>query len=150
MSSLSTKTYKKGKQGPAKSALHAEVAHLRQELSQSRAEMEFYFSSVTESLALLEEVRAGLVAREQETGQPDPLLGSIALRHQQLADSLIQYWPAGLECQERALKLLELDGLVPVMGTTHDGYASLSSDLILENVARAIALTKEHSQKPQS
>jgi len=106
------------------------------------SETEFYYSSVTECLALLEALRAGLVEREKETGKADPLLHSISPRHANLMKSLINYYPTGSASQERAWDLLECDGLKEHVGTTPDGYVSLSTDLILENVERAIALTK--------
>jgi hypothetical protein len=53
------------------------------------------------------------------------------------------YWPEDSESQNRLLKLLDCDGLATVTELTSEGFVILSSDQILESVARVIAATKE-------
>lgn len=142
-----TATYPTEKLRRDKFALLAKVGHLKRVASRSAEETEFYYTTATEALALLAEALRQLASIEREAGSRNPGLVDITSRHHHLIRRLSSYWPQNSESQQRILNLLESDGLATVMGVTSDGYASLSSDLILENVARAIEVMKERNQR---
>jgi hypothetical protein len=133
-----------------KFALLARVGHQKRKVLAYQKEAEFYFTIATETLVTLQAALEVLDSREQENGQPDVLLRDLTSSLSHSVRSLLKYWPSDTESQERLFSLLGHSGLAKTVKTTPDGYLSLSSDLVIGNVARTIALTKEQSLKASS
>lgn len=128
-----------------KFALLARVGHNKRKASAYQDEAEFYFTAATESLAILGELLDFLQKAEQKDPRLAPFVAKHTSRQHHLIKSLLRYWPKNSDSQERLLTLLDSDGLAATLDTTADGYSFLSTDLILENVARCIAATKVES-----
>lgn len=133
-----------------KFALLARVGHQKRKALASLEEMEFYYGIATELLALLVEAVELLQVVEKAEPALSKHVGTITSRQHHLIRKILRYWPPGTESQERILNLLDLDGLEKVLGTTPDGYVTLSGGLILENVARIIGATREQAQNQSS
>lgn len=133
-----------------KFALLARVGAQGRKASQFRDEAIFYCGIVTELLALFTEVVTFLQRAEKHTPQLAPFVAVITSRQHHLVKRILGHWPTNSESRLRAQTLLESDGLGPLLGSTEDGYVSLSSDLILENVERIIVATRMRNQKPSS
>lgn len=132
-----------------KFALLAKVGHNKRKASAYQDEAEFYFTTATESLAILGELLDFLQSLEKKDSRLAPFVAKHTSKQHHLIRTLLSYWPKNSDSQERLLTLLDSDGLVTMLDTTPDGYSTLSTDLILENVARCIAATSEESnQKP--
>lgn len=140
-SSPTTATSEKESLKRAKFALLAMVGRHKRQASRFQEETEFYCGIVTELLAL-SVVQNQLV---QEIADRAPRLKGLSSEHTSQLHNLVRkihdFWPSDGESQQRLLELLASPGLEMVQGTTPDGYLSLSTDLILANVERAIAAT---------
>lgn len=132
-----------------KFALLARVGQRKREASQFREEAEFYCGNVTELLALLAEAMQ-LLREMSPPEEGNAKVADLTSKHIQLVGQLLSFWPSNLESQNRVLSLLDSPGLGMVTGLTKDGFVIPSSALILESVARAIAVTKEENQKQSS
>lgn len=124
-----------------KFALLAKVGQRKREASRFQDEAEFYCGSVIETLAVLKDAMDKL-RKEHPTAEADPEMTGLMSRHTRLIRKLTTYWPPDMESQQRLSILLDSVGLETVTASTDEGYVFLSSDLILENVARIIAVTK--------
>lgn len=135
-----------------KFALLAQVGREKRAALALQDEATFYSSIVTDLLV----AQGELLERLQADAKIDPELVALASEHtsrfHRLTKQLLSFWPANSVSQERILTLLNSDGLAKVLDSTQDGYLTLSTDLILENVERAIEATKGKSlrQSPAS
>ena len=130
-----------------KFALLAKVGVRKREALASQEEAEFYSTIVTELLALSGDLLEFLQRAEQKAPSLRGYVAENTSRYHDLIQRLLSYYPQSLASRERALNLLDSDGLERVLATTPDGYVSLSSDLILENVERAIEAIRVQSLK---
>lgn len=146
-SSATTDTSEKENLKRAKFALLAMVGRHKRQASRFQEETEFYCGIVTDLLALSMEQNR-LV---QKLADKAPGLKAISAEHTSELHRLVYrihgFWPSDGESQQRLLDLLASPGLEMVQGTTPDGYLSLSTDLILDNVARVIEATSEQPRK---
>jgi hypothetical protein len=130
-----------------KFALLARVGVRKREALASQEEAEFYYSIVTELLALSGDLLEFLQKAETKAPSLRGYVTENTSRYHALIKRLLNHWPSSTASRNRALNLLDSDGLARVLAPTPDGYVSLSSDLILENVARAIEAIKVQSLK---
>lgn len=144
-SNLTTQTSEKAKHSPAYYALLAKVGHQKRKALAYRDERDFYYGIVTELLVPLGEAVEFLQQSEKKVPTLRPLVSSVTSQQHHSVRRLLNFWPQGTESRQKILDLLDADGLATVLGTTADGYLSLSSDLILENVERIIDPTKKES-----
>ena len=128
-----------------KYALLARVGQRKREASAFQDEAVFYFTIVTELLALSAGLLEGLQEAEETNAQVKSRLLEHTSHYHRLIRSLLSFWPKNSESQVRILSLLDCDGLEKALACTPDGYVSLSTDQILENVARAIEVIKEEN-----
>ena len=146
-SKSNTATSQKESRGPGYFALLAKAGHNKRKLLALHEEAEFYSTIATELLAHLVARRDVLLQEEAKSGHPIPeLIEVTSLLTQQLKRTL-SFWPNDTESQSRILALLESSGLETLMIGTGDGFVTPSSDLILGNVVRIIAHTKEQRLK---
>lgn len=129
----------------AKFALLARVGHLKRKASQSHEQANFYSSIVTELLAVSGEESS--LPRQAEDS-PETLLKRAELKSRRLhlIQQLLDFSPRSLESQETHWKLLTSAGLEKEIVVTRDGFLTLSSGLILDNVELLIAATKAQSR----
>lgn len=132
---------------PAYYALLAKVGVRKREASAYRDEAEHYCGIVTELLALSTELVVFLQATEKRAPGLKPLTADSTFRLHRSIKQLLNFWPQNSDSQERLLTLLDSDGLATMTGSTADGYVSLSSDQVVGNVERIIAVTKELSRR---
>jgi hypothetical protein len=130
-----------------KFALLAMVGRRKREALASQEEAEFYYSIVTELLALSGDVLEFLQRAETKAPSLKGYVAENTSRYHDLIQRLLQFWPTSSASKERALNLLDSDGLERVLASTPDGYVSLSTDLILANVERAIEAIRVQSLK---
>lgn len=135
-----------------KFALLAKVGRQKREASQLRDEVTFYSSSVTELAAVSVEQLAVLqdLADRVDSPQLKAAVADITSRHLIWMRKLLKHWPKDLECQQKLLGLLESGGPQRLMASTPEGYATLSTGLILSNVERIIEATRERRQRASS
>jgi hypothetical protein len=124
-----------------KFALLAKVGVQKRRASRFQDETEFYYTTATELLAISGDLLDLLQRLEPEHPELKGLLSDHTSRYHRSIRRLLGFWGKDIESQERSLKLLDSDGLARVLADTPDGYVSLSSDLILRNVERAIEAT---------
>lgn len=133
-----------------KFVLLAKVGQRKREASAYREEAEFYCGNATELLALSVDLIRALQLLEKELPQLRAGTVEATSRLHQSIKQLLRFWPQNSDSQERLVNLLNSDGLATMVGVTADGYVSLSSTQVVENVARVIALTKVPDQKQSS
>ena len=134
-----------------KFALLAKVGHAKRKASAYQEAEEFYSSIATEALAVSTEL---LLYLQEYTGQGSPefdrFVASYTSRQHNLVRSITSFWPKNSDSQERALAMLDSDGLLPMIEHSDEGYVSLSMDQILSNVELAIAASTEDTPKQSS
>lgn len=121
-----------------KFALLARVGHNKRKASAYQDEAEYYFTIATEALAVLGELLGYLQKAEKLEPSLAPFVARHTSKQHHLVKSLLTFWPQNTDSQERVLSLLDSDGLAEMLESTPEGYVYLSTDLILENVARCI------------
>lgn len=135
-----------------KFVLLAKVGRQKREASQLHDEVTFYSSSVTE-LAAVSVDQLGVLqdlADRVDSPQLKAAVAEITSRHLIWMRKLLKHWPKNSECQQKLLALLESDGPQQLMAFTPDGYATLSTGLILGNVERIIVATREQRRRASS
>lgn len=134
-----------------KFALLAKVGQRKREALAYQEAEEFYFTTATEALALSGEL---LVVLHEAVGEWSPewqaLVADQTSRYHLLLRNLLSFWPKNSDSQDRLLNLLNSDGLERFLETTPEGYISLSSDQIIENVERIIEATRAELEQKQS
>lgn len=135
-----------------KFALLAKVGRLKREVSQLREEVKFYSSSATELAAVSVEQLGVLQPLAEAVGEAELKMevAVITSRHLLWMRKLLKHWPSDSECQQKLLALLESEGPQRLMASTPDGYATLSTGLILNNVAQIIEATRELPRRASS
>lgn len=147
LSSSSTKDSEKVKLKREKYAHLARVGHQKRRALAFQDAEEFYFTIATEQVALLREQLEEALELEKQMKAPSPAVAKATSRLTHLTRRLLHFWPRNSESQQRISLLLDSAGLATMMAVTDEGYLTLSSDQILGNVERIIALTKERNQK---
>jgi len=142
-SSLKTPIYKTEKLVRDKFALLAMVGHRKRKALAYREAEEFYSTIVSEQHATLVELLVVL----KSLAEVVPALNEVVTKHtsvlHRLTRMMLNFWPKNLDSQATLLSLLGSKELRPLLAYTPDGYVSLSTDLILDNVERAIGATAE-------
>lgn len=136
----------------AKFALLAKVGRQKREASLLRDEVTFYSSSVT-ALAAVSVEQLGVLqdlADRVDSPQLKAAVADITSRHLIWMRKLLKHWPNDSECQQKLSELLESDGPQRLMASTPEGYATLSTGLILGNVERIIVATRERRRRASS
>lgn len=146
-SSLATAISEMEKHKRARFALLAKVGQRKREASAYRDEAEFYCGSVTELAALSAELVELLQRLEKRAPGLSPFTVEYTSRLHHSIRRLLRFWPQNSDSQERLANLLNSDGLETMLGVTAEGFLSLSSTQVVENVERVIALTKERSPR---
>ena len=149
MSNLNTPLSKKDNRS-REFALLAMVGQRKREASAYQEAEEHYYTVATELHANLTGLLSLLQPLAERHAALRPLVAEHTSRLHHSTRSMLNYWSKNSDSQERVLNLLDSDGLKQMLGSTPDGYVCLSTDLILENVARAIGATKEEIQSPSS
>ena len=143
-----TATSQKEVRGRAYYAILAMVGQRKREALAYQEAEEHYYTVATELHANL----AGLLSLLQPLAERHaalrPLVADHTSRLHHSTKSMLNFWSKNSSSQERVLNLRDSDGLKQMLGSTPDGYVCLSTDLILENVARAIGATKGEIQSP--
>lgn len=129
-------------------ALLARVGHQKRKALAYQEEAEHYYSIATEALAGLAELLEFMEILGESNPRVKELLSDHVSRQHQLVREMLGFWPRNTDSQERALSLLDSDGLVNLLEDTGEGYWSLSSDQILRNVERSIEASMEQPPKP--
>ena len=149
MSNLNTPLSKKGNRS-REFALLAMVGQRKREASAYQEAEEHYYTVATELHANLTGLLSLLQPLAERHAALRPLVAEHTSRLHSSTKSMLNFWSKNSSSQERVLSLLDCDGLKQMLASTPDGYVCLSTDLILENVARAIGATKEEIQSPSS
>lgn len=132
-----------------KFALLARVGRLKRAALTLHEEADFYSTSATDLAAQLADVLEFLQIMEEHAPKHlTPFVAESTSRFHNSIRQLLRFSPPSSESTERYWKVLGSAGLEKVLATTPDGYVSLSTDLILKNVERSIAATKESNQRP--
>ena len=133
-----------GEQKRARFALLAKVGHQKKEVSQLHEEADFYSTIATELLALSTEQLHLLEKMELLLNKEAQVsLVEISSRHTKLTKRLLSFWPRSTASQSRIFEVLDSVGVAMATDTSEEGYVSPSMDQILNNVARAIEVTKK-------
>lgn len=147
---LSTPPSVKGSRGREYYALLAMVGRRKREALAYQEAEEHYYTIATELHANLTGLLSLLQPLAERHAALRPLVAEHTSRLHSSTRSMLNFWSKNSTSQERVLNLLDSDGLKQMLGSTPDGFVCLSTDLILENVARAIGATKEEIQSPSS
>ena len=121
-----------------KFALLAKVGAAKRKASGFQAEAEFYCTSVTEALAVLEDALIFMNDVAEAVPKLRPLVNDYESRQRSLIRGMLNYWPKDTESQLRLSTLLESDGVASHLDTTPEGYISLSCDQILKSLGQII------------
>lgn len=149
-SSLATLTSEMTKHKRARFALLARVGRQKKEVSQLREETEFYFGIATDLLALSTEL-VEFLQRAEATAPGLKAYNAVSTsRLHHSIKRLLRSYPSDSDLQKKWLSTLTSDGLATMVGVTADGYLSLSSTQVVNNVARVIEATKERRRKTSS
>lgn len=148
-SSSTSATSKKETSSLVSSAQRVKADRLRKAVSMLNDETDFYCSSVTELAVQL----AALLEVLQDLSEDAPwmreFVASHTSRYHQSLKNLLSFYPQSTISARRLYAVLTSDGLEKVLPYTPGEWPSLSSDLIIENVARSIGHTKNSvSQSP--
>lgn len=146
-SSSTTETSPMKKLKREKFALLARVGHHKRNLSALQDEANFYSTIVTALLADYEVALRSLEAEDLSALDRKQIVMELTSRRLHLTRQLLNFSPPSSESLDRIWNLLNSDGLATSLVTTPEGWLSLSSDLILGSVERAIEVTKQLNQK---
>lgn len=151
-SSRNSRVSEKRKLVRDKFALLAMVGRVKKEVSQLQDEADFYSTIATDLVALSEDQLELLqqIEKQADSDQMTDLVIDLTSQFHHLIRRLLSFYPQRTKSQERYSRMLGSDGLARVLADTPDGYVSLSTDQILENVERVIDLTKRELARKQS
>ena len=149
-SSSITQTSVMENQDQDRDVLLATVDSLKKIVSAYRASELHYVGAATDLLALSVELVTLLQAMEQRAPKLQPVVFKATYRLHRSLRQLLSFWPQRTISQERLLTTLGSDGLETMLDISPEGFPSLSTDQILGNVARAIAVSRERSLKQSS
>lgn len=114
-------------------------------------ESETVFAGIaTDLLALSVELVTCLQLMEARAPAIKPVSLRATSRLHRSIRQLLSFWPQHSDSQERLLTLLASGGLEKMVDITPEGLPSLSTDQILDNVVRAIEVSRARNQKQSS
>lgn len=146
-SSKSSPTLKKESLVRDKFALLAMVGRRKREALAYHEAEEFYSTIVSEQHANLAALLSSLRPLAERSPALAELLSFHTSRLHHSTKKLLSYWPKNTASQETLWNLLASEELSQTLATTPDGYVSLSTDQILDNVVLAIGATQEELQR---